>query len=100
MKFTKSKTVRGFDILHFYDSNMECCDIQESSTADKRRIWLGTHDAKPQILASETEQGGTGWVDYSIPQNVLITHRMHLDRIQSLALALKLLYFGLFGKLN
>lgn len=100
MKYVKQKTIRGFDILHFYDDNDKECDIQESSTADKSRIWLGTHDAEPKIMASKTKQGGTGWVDYPIPDDVLINHRMHLNRVQSISLALKLLKFGLFNKID
>lgn len=96
----KTKTIRGFDILHFHDDNEELCDIQQSSTADKSRIWLGVHNAKAEILASKTKQGGTGWVSYPIPEDVMITHRMHLSRKQFISLAFKLLKFGLFGKLN
>ena len=100
MIFVKTKTARGFSILHFKDDNEELCDIQHSSTTDKSRIWLGVHSAKAEILASKTEQGGTGWVSYPIPKDVMITHRMHLSRKQSISLAFKLLKFGLFNKLN
>lgn len=100
MIFEKSKTARGFDILYFDDDNSELCDIQKSSSADKSRIWLGVHNATAEILASRTQQGGTGWVKYPIPEDVMITHRMHLSRKQSVLLAFKLLKFGLFNKLN
>lgn len=100
MIFVKSKTTRGFDILYFNDDNGELCDIQQSSSADKSRIWLGVHSSKAEILANKTEQGGTGWVKYPIPEDVMITHRMHLSRKQSILLAFKLLKFGLFNKLN
>lgn len=100
MKFIKTKTIRGFNILHFHDDNEELCDIQQSSASDKSRIWLGVHNSKAEILASKTEQGGTGWVEYPIPEDVMITHRMHLSRKQSISLAIKLLQFGLFNKLK
>ena len=100
MKYIKGQTARGFDILYFYDDYNEKCDIQRSSSADKNRIWLGTHSANPLIMASQTEQGGTGWISYPLPDGIEISHRMHLNRIQSISLALKLLKFGLFNKLK
>jgi hypothetical protein len=33
-------------------------------------------------MASKTLQGGTGWVDYDIPKDVLLTTRMYLDKEQ------------------
>jgi len=33
-------------------------------------------------MASKTEKGGTGWVDYAIPEDVFLTTRMHLTREQ------------------
>jgi predicted CDP-diglyceride synthetase/phosphatidate cytidylyltransferase len=99
MKFIKDKTQRGFSIQYFYDDYDVKCNIQQSSN-NRSCIWLGTDKAEPKILASKTKQGGTGWVDYDIPSDVLISHRMHLNRHQSLLLGLKLLLFGLIGKLN
>lgn len=100
MKYIKGKTARGFDVLHFYDDYDEKCDMQRSSSAEKSRIWLGTHDPNPMIMASRTEQGGTGWVSYPMPEDVVINHRMHLNRLQSISLAFKLLKFGLFNKID
>jgi len=100
MKFLKLKTNRGFGLLQFCDDNEELCDIQRSSSAMADKIWLGTHSANPRIMASKTEQGGVGWVDYYISSDVLINHRMHLTRKQSISLALKLLKFGLLNKIN
>jgi len=100
MKFLKSKTNRGFALVQFRDNNDELCDIQRSSAATADKIWLGTNSANPRIMASQTEQGGTGWVDYPISKDVLLSHRMHLTRRQSISLALKLLNFGLFNELR
>ena len=81
-------------MLNFCDDNGDLCDIQRSSSAMEDKIWLGTHNPEPKILKS-----GTGWIDYPLPDDVLINHRMHLTRKQSVSLALKLLKFGLFDKL-
>lgn len=99
MKFCRDVTNRGFEILQFRDSYDEVCDIQRSSVADGDYAWVGIHDPHPLILASKVKSGGTGWIDYNIPSDVLITHRMHLSRKLSIALALKLLKFGLFNKI-
>ena len=99
MKYKKSYTARGFELLYFCDDNGDLCDIQRSSSALEDKIWLGTHSPEPKIMASKTPEGGTGWVDYQLPEDVLINHRMHLTRKQSISLGLKLLKFGLFNKL-
>ena len=95
MKYKKSYTARGFELLNFCDDNGDLCDIQRSSSAMEDKIWLGTHDPEPKILKS-----GTGWVDYPLSEDVLINHRMHLTRKQSVSLAMKLLKFGLFNHKN
>lgn len=100
MKYLKSKTDRGFTLIQFKDDYNEICDIQQSSAAEESKIWLGTHNVCPMILASKTEKGGTGWVEYPIPNDVFINHRMHLTRKQSISLGIKLLIFGLFDRLN
>lgn len=98
MRFTKSFTPRGFKILNFYDSNDTQCDIQRSSSI-RSKIWLGTHSPSPKIMAKKIDPNGIGWVDYPIPDDVLIRHRMHLNRKQCISLAMRLLRFGLFDKL-
>lgn len=100
MKYFHSKTERGFNLIQFHDDYRELCDIQKSSSAEGDKIWLGIHNVKPMILASKTKAGGTGWVEYPIPDDVFIQQRMHLTRRQSISLAFKLLKFGLFNKLN
>ncbi|WP_070042347.1 hypothetical protein [Robinsoniella peoriensis] len=97
MKFEKTFTNRGFETNDFRDACGELCNIQRSSSAGK--IWIGTHDPNPKQLASKTLEGGTGWVNYKLPNDVLINHRMHLTRKQSISLAFKLLKFGLFNKI-
>ena len=99
MKYLKTYTARGFELLHFCDDHGDLCDIQRSSSALEDAIWLGTHSPEPKIMASKTPEGGTGWVDYPLSKDVLINHRMHLTRKQCISLALKLLKFGLFNKL-
>ncbi len=99
MKFIKNKTNRGFKLVQFYDSYDELCDIQESSNIIPH-IWLGTHSANPKILANKVKPDGTGWVDYEIPNGVLISHRMHLNKRQCISLGLKLLKYGLLEKLD
>lgn len=98
MKMTKTKTARGFKLVQFSDSYGELCDIQESSNVEPH-IWLGTHNPNPQILAKHTKEGGTGWVPYEIPDEVLISHRMTLDRKQSFLLGLKLMFYGMTGRI-
>lgn len=100
MKYFHSKTERGFKLIQFHDDYLELCDIQRSSSAEGDKIWLGLHNVCPLILASKTESGGTGWVEYPIPNDVFIQQRMHLTRRQSISLAFKLLKFGLLNKLN
>ena len=99
MKYKKSYTARGFELLNFCDDNGDLCDIQRSSSVTEDKIWLGTSNPEPKIMASKTPEGGTGWVDYPLSNDVLINHRMHLTRKQSISLAFKLLKFGLFNKL-
>ena len=45
-------------------------------------VWIGVDDADPRILASRVQEGATGWVKYPMPDDVLMTTRMHLTRDQ------------------
>ena len=76
------KTHNGFDIIEFDDMYNTRCSLQESSLATEEAIWLGVSDPRPVMLASQTSEGGTGWVDYPVPDNVHISGRMHLTREQ------------------
>lgn len=97
MKFSSGVTNRGFKLVQFRDDYDELCDIQESSHIEPH-IWLGTHSTNPKILASKVNHG-KGWIDYEIPDDVLVSHRMHLNKKQCISLGLKLLMYGMFGKL-
>lgn len=79
-------TPRGFTVVAFQDSYGANCSIQESSAIGdysdsfdrpgSSYIWLGLDDADPKISAA------TGWIDYPIPNDVLLSTRMHLNREQ------------------
>jgi hypothetical protein len=83
-----SKTGRGFGIINFLDAYRTKCSLQESSLATEGAIWLGVDDVQPQIMASEAHLVGleteqtTGWVDYPVPEKVLMHSRMHLTQEQ------------------
>ena len=79
----RSTTGRGFALIEFTDLYNAKCSLQKSSLATEDAIWLGIDDAEPKIMASKTPQGGTGWVPYHMPNDVLLTTRMHLDREQA-----------------
>lgn len=78
----KKQTQRGFEYYEFKDRYGEKCSLQESSLATEAAIWFGVDDANPKIMASQTPQGGTGWVKFDIPKEVLLTTRMHLTQDQ------------------
>lgn len=84
----KSETSRGFAIGEFVDLYGVKCSIQKSSLATDDAIWLGVDDPDPKVLASQAKSLGllttetTGWTPYPIPNEVLITTRMHLNRKQ------------------
>jgi len=79
MEISKAHTERGFDLIEFEDLYYSKCNIQKSSLATEDAIWFGVRNAQPKIMASKTKEGGTGWVDYLIPEDVLLTTRMHLS---------------------
>tara|TARA_R100000951_G_scaffold19275_2_gene16097 strand:- start:5327 stop:5620 length:294 start_codon:yes stop_codon:yes gene_type:complete len=74
------KNERGFSFSKFIDRYGAECSLQKSSLAFEDCIWLGVNDADPKIMASQTKEGGTGWVEYPIPEGVSLTTRMHLTR--------------------
>lgn len=85
------KTIRGFEIVKFKDYYGEDCSLQASSLAIYTKpgisaVWLGVDDAKPKCLHGDARKLGVktnatcGWVDYPIPEEVMLTTRMHLDR--------------------
>lgn len=87
------KTSRGFEIIRFTDRGGDKCTLQQSSLADYVQpgisaVWLGVEDANPQVMATKASSVGVqttetcGWVPYPIPEDVLLSTRMHLDRKQ------------------
>jgi len=85
----KIKTERCFSYYMFADLYGNSCSIQASSLATKHAIWLGIENAKPQVMATDAKELGieteeeTGWINYPVPEKVLMTTRMHLDREQA-----------------
>lgn len=90
----RSKTNRGFQIVEFPDCCGEVCQLQQSSLANFERpgtsaIWLGIGDPEPKIMAAAAARLGvktretTGWVPFPLPDEVLLTTRMHLDLEQA-----------------
>lgn len=81
----ESKTNRGFKIIEFVDQKGLTCSIQESSL-HYPCVWIGVNDTPPLIMASQAHKHGintnqtTGWVEYPIPEEVLMHNRMHLDK--------------------
>ena len=90
--FNHSVTQRGFSIITFEDDYGYKCSLQESSSVVPH-IWLGIDDADPQIMASKVVKGGTGWIKYDIPSDVLLTTRMHLNVEQTKKLIIELQKF-------
>ncbi|WNC17942.1 hypothetical protein [Brevibacillus brevis] len=99
MEFKKGITNRGFNIIEFQDRYGTECSIQKSSLAFENAIWLGVNDANPQIMASKVREGGTGWLPYEIPKDVVLTTRMHLTQDQVKALLPILTVFAETGDL-
>ncbi len=82
MDIDVKRTERGFCLLTFFDYYDQECSLQESSLAEEAAIWFGITDANPQILASTVIPNGTGWIKYDVPEDVLLSTRMHLTREQ------------------
>ena len=84
----KSNTARGFRVIDFEDRYDQSCSIQKSSLATEDAIWFGVNDADPKIMAIHAREHGiptketVGWVPYPIPDEVLLSTRMHLTRDQ------------------
>ena len=95
----KKKTHRGFAYVEFEDAYNQKCSLQKSSLASEDAIWFGVDDANPKILASLTKEGGVGWVKYNIPEQVLLSTRMHLTRKQVKELLPHLKRFARTGKI-
>lgn len=97
---TERYTTRGFALVEFFDRNGNACSLQKSSSAAEDLIWLGIDYADPQIMASQTPEGGTGWRPYPIPEGVSLTTRMHLTQEMAAALIPRLQHFVETGELE
>ena len=93
-------TNRGFGKIIFTDRNNQECSIQCSSAIDfdtddgldnpgSSMLWLGVNDADPQIMTYDAKRMGldtrgetNGWIKYDIPDEVVMSTRMHLTRGQ------------------
>ncbi|MCE0925999.1 hypothetical protein [Pseudomonas monteilii] len=106
MEIVPSKTERGFTLLEFSDLYGARCNIQLSSLAEREAIWIGVESAEPQIMASQAAAFGVqtketvGWVRYPVPDQVLLTTRMHLSREQVAALLPVLQRFAATGEVR
>lgn len=84
----KSHTNRGFRHIEFEDRYDQKCSVQKSSLAFEDAIWLGIEDADPKIMATDARRLGiptketVGWIPYHVPDEVLLSTRMHLTRDQ------------------
>jgi len=94
----KDVTGRGFGIWNFDDLYGHGCSLQDSSLAGEAAIWFGIDDAEPIIMASKTDKGGTGWVPFEIPDDVMLHTRMHLSQTQVKALLPILIHFAETGE--
>ena len=83
-KWKKTKTARGFTKYLFEDCYSGECSLQESSSADESRIWLGLEGDKP--LTHPLNGASLGM-------------RMHLNQKQAAKLAVKLAAFAETGVL-
>lgn len=90
-------TARNFEFLEFKDMNGTKCSLQASSVAIYEKpgtsaIWLGVDDPQPKCLHHAAASLGVettatcGWVDVELPEQIMLTTRMHLDRAQVEAL--------------
>lgn len=68
-------TERGFSHGKFTDRYGAECSIQDSSLATERCIWLGIDDPTVQVCIQ-----GQGWVDVPLPEDTLVSGRMHLTQ--------------------
>ena len=106
MEIVPSTTERGFVLLELSDLYGARCNAQLSSLAERKAIWLGVKSAEPQIMASQAAAFGVetketvGWVPYPIPDQVLLTTRMHLSREQVAALLPVLQRFAATGEVR
>lgn len=111
MDFKYGITPRRFPYVTFQDRYGAACSLQLSSLAMDNAIWLGIDDADPKIMARDAhrmqldhllQESGperlNGWVKYPLPEEVLLTTRMHLTQEQVKALLPILQHFAETGE--
>lgn len=90
----KTHTKRGFEIIEFMDDYGAECSLQESSSAEESKIWLGCDNANPKMLNPD----GHGWVPIEMPEDYIANTRMHLTRKQVKSLLPHLIRFAFLGR--
>jgi hypothetical protein len=88
-------TGRGFERIDFADANGEACSIQQSSAIGddddaferpgSSMLWLGVNDPVPKVLVQNE-----GWQPVPLPEDVLLSGRMHMNREMVIELVVKL----------
>lgn len=86
-------TNRGFGLIKFKDYYGIECSMQDSSLATTPCIWFGVDNVVPKICIK-----GQGWIPYPIPDEVLLSSRMHLSQDQVKELLPYLIFFAETGK--
>ena len=109
------KTARGFEVKHFKDTYGMDCSIQESSSAEEPKIWLGVHSAPVKVMWKDVpkflesvkgigkdcpETNERGWCTVNLPDEALVESRMHLNQEQAKWLVKELEYFIEHGYLK
>lgn len=106
------KTVRGFSIIEFIDSNGESCSLQKSSSALEDKIWLGIDNAKIREFYPRPRNINDSWCELDKeyveeklkhrPQNEIYfeNQRMHLTQNQVKELLPHLQAFAKTGEIE
>lgn len=91
--FKHSHTARGFEHVEFKDFYEAKCYLQQSSIAIYEQpgsscVWLGLVDADPKIMWKDALRLGMdvpkreGWYPFKVPEEVMLSTKMHLSREQ------------------
>lgn len=91
-----NKTDRGFTSITFEDSYGESCSIQQSSSADEPKIWLGIDN--PKLVVFENESRGA-YQKIDMPRQFMVSTSMHLTVDQVKELLPHLIRFSETGEL-
>lgn len=95
LQLNVGKTNRGFIYGELTDLYGQKCSIQESSLAGPSAIWLGIDTPEVKVL-----RVGIGLQDVELPEDVIITGRMHLSQSMVQELLPQLKYFAEHGELK